>query len=635
MAHESFEDPAIAELMNELFVNIKVDREERPDIDKLYQTAHQLITQRGGGWPLTMFLTPDGELPFFGGTYFPNEERHGMPAFPELLQKVAHYFQQNPAEARKQGQALADIFPDLETPAPDEGTKLDGTPIQTARAELDTQFDQINGGFGGAPKFPQAASIERLLQHWRASASSEEPDVQALFMAALSLNRMADGGLNDHIGGGFYRYSVDASWQIPHFEKMLYDNGPLLALYAELYSASGDEYLADVANATANWLLREMRSPEGAFYASLDADTSDGEGSFYAWTPESVKEILDAETYPIFAQRFGLNGPANFEDKWHLSVRESLKDLADSSGQSELRIKTVLAAARTELFNAREPRERPGRDDKILCSWNALTIRALAISARALERKDLQQASIEALRFIRETMLENGRLFASYKDGQRQHQAYLDDYAFCLDAALQVLSLHYDPAVLQFAVQLADCLLEHFQDSERGGFFYTADDHEKLLHRARPFSDDAMPAGNAIAVRGLTRLGFLLGESRYLKAAESTLLAAWRAMTDYAQGHVSMISALDEYLQGTEIVIIRADELTGQQWANAAAHLYAPRRLIIPIASDQQNLPAAIAEKISVNGKPTAYICRGPQCSLPVTSFDALASALSDSSAND
>jgi len=335
MAHESFEDDATAAVMNEHFVNIKVDREERPDIDKIYQTAHQLLTQRAGGWPLTMFINPDDQRPFFGGTYFPNVARHGLPSFTDLITRVITFFDEQKDDVEKQGRQLVDIFGQLEPKPADDKQVLDGGPLTRAREQIAQSFDREYGGIGTAPKFPHPTTLERLLRHWRAGAHDNEPDVEALFMFSLTLTRMAEGGIYDQLGGGFCRYSVDRYWQIPHFEKMLYDNGPLLALYAQAWLATGDPLYARIANETADWMLADMQAPEGGFYSTRDADSEGEEGLYYVWTPAEVKDLLSDEQYAVFARYLGLNADANFEGKWHLTVRETQAAPADDPGATE------------------------------------------------------------------------------------------------------------------------------------------------------------------------------------------------------------------------------------------------------------------------------------------------------------
>ncbi len=628
MAHESFEDEATAALMNERFVNIKVDREERPDIDRIYQTAHQLIAQRPGGWPLTMFLTPDEQLPFFGGTYFPGEARYGMPAFRDVLTRVADYFAENPERVRDQARELADVFPRLDPAPADGGITLDRSPLDAARQRLARDFDAENGGFGAAPKFPHPTSIERLMRHWRASAGGEEPDVQALYMAALTLTRMAEGGIFDQVGGGFCRYAVDAAWHIPHFEKMLYDNGPLLALYADMARAGGDPLMRRVAVETAEWMLGELRAPEGAFWSSLDADSEGEEGRYYLWSREEFRAVVGEADFDILSRHFGIDGDPNFEGRWHLRIAKPLGEIAAETGDDEARLAELREVARAALLAARQARTRPGRDEKILTSWNALAIRGLAIASRALTRPDLAVAAKGATEFLRRSLWTDGRLLASYKDGRARFDAYLDDYALLLDALLELLQTGWDRDAIGFAIDLADRLLAHFEDRERGGFYFTADDHEKLLHRTKPLADEAMPAGNGIAARALIRLGFLLGETRYIDAAERCLRSAWEAMTEYPHGHMSLITALEEYLDPPEIVILRGPAAAVETWAVDAAKIYAPRRLLFPIPAEATDLPGHLSLRKPDGDGPVAYVCQGTRCSLPVKSWPALARLL-------
>ncbi len=620
MAHESFENERIADVMNRLFVNIKVDREERPDVDKIYQLAHQLLTQRGGGWPLTMFLDGETQKPFFGGTYFPDKPRHGMPAFDDLLEKVAAYYQEQREEVRAQGDRLVGVFKKLEPTVSPDLAELHAGPLQKARDTFAGTFDRQFGGFGSAPKFPHATTIDRLLRHWRASAAGDDPDLDALYMATLTLTRMADGGIFDHVGGGFCRYTVDRYWQIPHFEKMLYDNGPLLAMYAQAALATGDPLFAYTANATADWMLDDMLAPNGGFYSTRDADSEGEEGLYYLWTPDQVEALL-GEDYPVFAKRFGLDREANFEGKHHLTVHEPLEN--DDAHELVERAKKILLAERAK-------RVAPARDEKQLTSWNALAIRGLAIAGRTLDRPELVDAASNATDFIRKHLLTDGRLLASYKDGKARFPAYLDDHAFLLDAILELLQSRWNSAQLAFAVQLAELMLDHFEDRTRGAFYFTANDHEQLIHRPKPLADEAVPSGNGIAAFALQRLGFLLGESRYLDAAERTIRGAWQAIEEYPHGHVSLITALEEYLQHPEVIVIRGDAEETTRWRDSAARLYAPRRMVFAIDADEDVLPGALADRKAVEGETLAYRCIGTHCDLPVTRWEALAAELSE-----
>jgi len=615
MAHESFADNAIAGVMNRLFVNVKVDREERPDIDKIYQTAHQLLTQRSGGWPLTMFLDGDTQKPFFGGTYFPNEARHGMPAFPDLLERVASYYATQRDEVRAESERLVGIFKQLDPVASDETGELHAAPLQQARDSFAHSFDRDFGGFGNAPKFPHATTIERLLRHWRATANDPEPDLDALLMSTMTLTRMAEGGLFDHIGGGFYRYCVDRRWQIPHFEKMLYDNGPLLAIYAQAALASGEALFNAAANTTADWMLADMRADNGGFFSTRDADSEGKEGVYYLWTPTQLEPLL-GDDYEVFAQHFGLDGDANFEGQWHLTARQPIAD--DAAG-------TLIERARKKLLAERMTRVAPARDEKQLTSWNALAIRGLAIAGRSLQRPELTAAAAKATDFIRENLMIDGRLLASYKDGSAHLPAYLDDHSFLLDALLELLQSRWNTQHLDFAIQLADLMLEHFEDRQQGAFFFTANDHETLIHRPKTLADEAVPSGNGIAAFALQRLGFLLGESRYLQAAERTLRCAWRAINEYPHGHVSLLTALEETLTHPEIIVIRGEAAEISRWRDSAAALYAPRRMVFAIETGEHALPGALADRRAIDGETVAYKCVGTHCELPVSSWEGLA----------
>ena len=613
MAHESFEDDATAQLMNELFVNIKVDREERPDVDKIYQTAHQLLTQRGGGWPLTMFLSADDQRPFFGGTYFPNEARYGMPSFGELLQKVSSYYAEQADAVRDQGERLSEVFDRLVPDAAADDLALTPAPAEQLRQLLSKNFDYDFGGHGGAPKFPHPGTIEWLLRTWRSTANDEEPDVDALFMATLTLTRMADGGIFDHVGGGFSRYSVDRYWQIPHFEKMLYDNGALLSAYSQAFLATGETLFRETASRTADWMLADMLSPDGGFYSSRDADSEGEEGKYYVWTPDEVGALLDDEQFALVARKFGLDKDANFEGKWHLTVHEAVDD-----PQSKI------APALELLLAERETRVPPGRDDKQLTSWNALAIRGMAIAGRVLERDELIDAAESACDFIRNNLVVDGRLLASYKDGRARFPAYLDDHAFLVEAILELLQSRWSRRHLDFAITLADLMLEHFEDTESGGFFFTADDHETLMHRPKPFADDAIPSGNGIAALALQRLGHVLGEQRYMDAAEKALRSAWKAMDEYPHGHVTLITALEEYLEPPEIIVIRGDDTDIAEWRDQLAKIYAPSRVLLAIGRDENALPGLLAERKPLDGETVAYRCVGTHCELPVTSLKEL-----------
>jgi uncharacterized protein len=633
MAHESFEDEQTAAVMNEAFVNVKVDREERPDLDRIYQAAHQMLTQRGGGWPLTMFLSPRDHRPFFGGTYFPPEPKYGMPAFRELLARVAAYYSEHGTEVDRQGAALVQVLGEL-VPAPaGDGVMLTRAPLEAARAALQRDFDGRFGGFGGAPKFPHPMNVEFLLRAWRATADGGEPDLQSLYMATLTITRMAEGGLYDQLGGGFYRYSVDPYWMIPHFEKMLYDNGQLLAVTAQAAVATGEPLFRRVSAETADWMRRDMEHAAGGFYSTLDADSEGHEGKFYVWTPDEVQDLVDPVEFRVFSRRFGLDREANFEGRWHLHVFESMEQVAADAQLGVERATTVLDSARAKLLAARNQRIWPGRDDKILTAWNGLAIAGLAAASRALERADLADCAARAVDFLRAQCWRDGRLLAVHADGRSRFPAYLDDHASLAWGLLELLQARWHGPWLAWAVELAEIMLARFEDRDGGGFFFTADDHEQLMLRPKTFADDATPCGNGVAARVLCRLGFLLAEPRYLDAAERALRAAWPALEKYPQAHASLMMALDEFSAPPDIVVVRGPREDLDTWRIELDKAWDPRRCVVAIPADETGLPEALGAK-KPRERTVAYVCRGTACSAPLSSLGELVRELKASAAN-
>jgi uncharacterized protein YyaL (SSP411 family) len=621
MAHESFEDPATAELMNRLFVNIKVDREERPDLDRIYQTAHQLLARRPGGWPLTVFLTPDSHEPYFVGTYFPREPRHGLPAFKDLLVGIERAYRDQREAIREQGTALREAMAGLE---PTATAAVPGINVfDVARRELAATFDAEHGGFGHAPKFPHPTNLELLLRHYARTRAGGVPDEQALEMVRLTLERMVRGGVSDQLGGGFCRYSVDDRWMIPHFEKMLYDNGPLLSLCCDLWQLSGDALFRDGASATAGWVLAEMQSPEGGYYSSLDADSEGEEGRFYVWDRDEIARLLNPREYRTAAAVYGLDRPPNFEGRWHLHGYRTPAEVAADQDTDLAETETLLGNARAKLLAARARRIRPGRDEKVLTAWNALMIKGMARASRVLDRADLLDSAERAVDFIRETLWTEHGLLATYKDSKAHLPAYLDDHALLLDALLELLQTRWRRADLDLAITLADTLLARFQDPNQGGFYFTAHDHEPLLHRSKPLADEAMPAGNGIAAFTLQRLGHLLGEPRWLDAAAGTLRVAAASIERLPYAHASLIAALDEYLEPGEQIVIRANEPELGRWRLGTQRRFDPRRLVLAIPSTETHLPGALATMAPGDG-PLAYRCRGTHCEPPITALDEL-----------
>jgi len=593
MAHESFEDEGVAEVMNRLFVNVKVDREERPDLDQIYQSAHQMLAQRTGGWPLTMFLSPDG-TPFFGGTYFPKEARYGMPAFPELCQRVAEIWREKRAEISAQAAEVRGALGRMLPPPAAAPPALSDAAITAMIANLRANFDARFGGFGGAPKFPHPTDLELCLRRG-------ERDI-----ALTTLTRMCEGGIYDQLGGGFCRYSVDAQWAIPHFEKMLYDNGPLLGLLADAWLAAREPLYERCAAETAGWIMREMQSSEGGYFSSLDADSEGEEGRFYVWDREEVRQLLSPEEYAATAAHFGLDQPPNFENRhWHL------------------RIARPGEAAKQKLFEAREKRVRPGRDEKILVSWNALAVRGMAHAGRTFGREDWLASARRAFDFLRSRLWRDGRLRATYKDGRAHLNAYLDDYAFLIAAALELLQDRFSTADFAFACRLADTLLEQFEDPEQGGFFFTGRDHERLIHRPKPGQDQATPAGNALAASALARLAALTGEPRYARAARRTVELFYPAMLDYPAGFAAMAMALEEQLQPPATVVLRGGETALRRWQSDLAHEYLPATLVLAVPDGTPDL-SPLLDKPARPGEVNGWVCRGVTCLEPITELSTL-----------
>ncbi len=608
MAHESFEDAATAEVMNALFVNVKVDREERPDIDKVYQLAHQALARRGGGWPLTVFLSPDDLVPFYAGTYFPKAPRHGLPSFVQVLQGVRRWFDEKPGELHAQNAALARFLEEHGRDAPHAGA-LDDAPLRLALARIRSAFDPDNGGHRGAPKFPHASEMELLL--------SRDDDDGLAPMARLTLERMATRGLVDHLGGGFFRYCVDERWEIPHFEKMLYDNAQLLPLYARAARVFEAPAFGEAARECAAWLERELRAPGGGFWSSLDADSEGEEGRYYVWDAAEPRALLDPAEHEVAALLYGLAREPNFEGHgWHLVVDQPLEAVARELGLASSEARQLLDTARAKLFAARWRRVRPGLDDKILTAWNALAIGGAARAALQLAERPLLHEGERALDFLHGHAWRGGHLHACHAGGTAKFPGYLDDHAFLLDALLAMLRVRWNRRDLDWAIDLADTLLLRFEDRDTGGFFFTAHDAEALPQRPKPWMDESLPSGNGVAARALLQLGHLLGEPRYLDAAERTLRAAWPTLLELPHACCTLLLALDEYLRPRTHVVLRAGEDESPRWQRALARL-GDRIDAYVIPEGAANLPGVLAARPHVDGG-VAYACSGQECLAPI-----------------
>jgi len=595
-----------------------VDREERPDLDQVYQTAHHLMARGAGGWPLTMFLSPDG-TPFFGGTYFPKTARYGLPGFAELLPRVAQIWRDKRAEIREQNEQVRSAFSHVDPASGAPPQALDDAPIRSALEALRQTFDARNGGFGQAPKFPRPTDVELCLR-----AFALRGDRQALEMAERTLIAMCEGGIYDQLGGGFCRYSVDAHWTIPHFEKMLYDNGQLLTVLVDGWLATGNPLYPRCVDETAGWLMREMQSAEGGYYSSLDADSEHEEGKFYVWSREEAESVLDPAEWRMAAPYWGLDRPANFEGRhWHLHVTRTLEGAASVAGITASEARALLASARAKLFAARERRVRPGRDEKILVSWNALVILGMARAGRVFDRPDWIASARRALDHVRSRMWRDGRLLATYKDGRAHLAAYLDDYAMLAAALLELLECEYKQADLDFARGLADVLLGQFEDGETGGFFFTAKDHETLLYRPKPSNDSALPSGNGVAAFALGRLAALTGDERYARAAVRTVEAFFPLMRSHPGGCGTLAQALDEVLSPASVLVLRGAAEVLADWSRQFAREFLPDTIVMAIPDGLAGLSATL-DKPRRPGPVTGWLCRGPVCLEPSNDLEAL-----------
>ncbi|HET7260601.1 MAG TPA: thioredoxin domain-containing protein [Casimicrobiaceae bacterium] len=621
MAHESFEDPEVAALMNALFVNIKVDREERPDLDQICQTAHALMTRRPGGWPLTVFMTPGG-LPFFIGTYFPKESRYGISGFRELLPKVAAAFREHGDEIASQGDALADALASLEAAAQGAVALPAGAP-DAALGELERSFDRVHGGFGGAPKFPHAAELEFCL---RAAATKRSASTREI--VATTLGRMAAGGIADQLGGGFCRYSVDAEWSIPHFEKMLYDNAALLALYADAARALPDAGLGAVARDIVGFLVRELRAVDGAFHSSLDADSEGEEGRFYVFGRDDARAAMSGTEWEAAAPHYGFDGPPNFEDRaWLPRVVVPVADVATRLRTTLPDVQTRIAGARASLFALRSTRVRPARDDKILTAWNALAIGALARASRAQDEPAWADLAIAALDRLVETAWSDGRLLATRLDGDVALNAYLDDYAFLLAALVEVMQARFRAGDLALALAVADALVDRFEDREQGGFWFTSHDHERLFHRTKPAHDNATPSGNGIAAQALIALAHLTADPRYQDVAERTVRAFAPGLAQSPGGQSSLLVALERLLHPPSTLILRGEPALTRAWQRSLERSYRPELMIVDLGDREPPARLAGVSAAAVEGA-AAWLCHGFVCRPPVTTLAAIEESL-------
>jgi uncharacterized protein YyaL (SSP411 family) len=590
MERESFEDPEIAALMNERFVCVKVDREERPDVDALYMEAVQAMTGRGG-WPLNVFITPE-QVPFYAGTYFPPQPRQGMPSWPMVLGAVADAWEAKRDEIREQGSVLAARLSGAARLKPAAGP-LDAGVLDAAVTQAREHFDAVNGGWGGAPKFPAASTIEFLLRRGETS------------MALQTLRSMASGGIFDQAGGGFARYTVDATWTVPHFEKMLYDNALLARAYLHGWQVSGDAILRRTAEETLDWVLREMTGPEGGFYSALDADSEGVEGKFYVWTVDELRDVLGPDADVALAW-FGATEQGNFEGANILESRGP-----EPAPEARERIRAALLARREE-------RVRPGLDDKRLTAWNALMISALAEAGAVLERLDYLDAARDAASFVLAELRDaDGRLLRTYNAGEAKLNAYLEDHAFLLEALLALYEATFEPRWFHAARELADALIERFADAEHGGFFQTSSDHEQLVARRKEIDDAPIPSGQSSAAFGLLRLAALTGEARYEEHGASVLLlfADLLRRSPLAFGH--LLQALDFHLApAREVALVGPDTAALERTVRAA---FRPHVVLARGDGDDAAGVPLLEGRTALGGRAAAYVCERFSCRQPVS----------------
>ncbi len=621
MEHESFENAQIAGLMNDHFVNIKVDREERPDLDHIYQAAIQMLTGQGG-WPLTAFLTPDQEV-FYGGTYFPPDDRHGRPGFPRVLQSIAEAYHQRQDDVANSVEQIRDGLKKISATETSTGA-FTSTLLENAARRLANHVDMVHGGFGTQPKFPNPTNIEYLLRFWRATGNQN-----FLNLVVLTLDKMAQGGIYDQLGGGFHRYSTDTHWLAPHFEKMLYDNAQLLPLYLSMYQITQEPFYARVARETLDYIKREMSHPEGGFYATQDADSEGEEGKFFVWKKAEVDGLLGSDAR-LFCRYYDITDTGNWEHGNNIPrLTITMQQLATLFNREVEAVTASIGNAKAVLFEAREQRIKPFRDEKILTAWNGLMISGMVQAYTVLGDEGALDIVRRTIAFLQQHMLRDGRLLRTYKDGQAKLNAYLDDYAFLTAGLLDTFEATFDHAYFELAETLTKTLVDEFWDEAQGAFFFTGNSHEALISRTKSAFDQAIPSGNAVAAKNLLRLYHLTGRDDYLQRAERVLSLYAQPMERQSFGLGAMLNALDFYLRKPyEIVLIGDPQAADTQaFLQAIRGQYMPNKIVVQL--DPQHLDThldalpllrdLLAGKTQVAGRATVYVCHDFTCSLPIT----------------
>ncbi len=626
MERESFEDEAIAAVMNKYFVNIKVDREERPDLDDIYMLAVQAMTG-SGGWPMSVFLTPDLE-PFFGGTYFPPEERWGRRGWPEIVEYFGKLWKTDRDRILAQGKRLAQHIRREGRAKAVGGAPPDA--LARAHGVLAQDFDSTWGGFGGAPKFPHTTDLRVVLRHWGAGG-----DPAALSLVTTTLDRMAAGGVYDQLGGGFHRYSTDEKWLIPHFEKMLYDNALLVPVYLEAHLATGNEDYARVARECCEWALREMSTPEGGFASTQDADSEGVEGKFFAWTRDELLEVLGAERGAWAAAWWGVTAEGNFEDdKSALWRHDPPEAVAEELRVDVAELQAAMREARIELFAHRDRRVHPGTDDKVLASWNGLMVSALAQAYQVLGDERYLDSGRRAADYVLTGMRqEDGRLFATARHGRAHLNAYLDDYAFMIQGLIDLYESDFDPRWLREALRLNEVLKERFLDGEHGGYYTTGKDHEKLLARLKMPRDGALPSGNGVQALNLLRLAELSGEAEISKAAERTIRSVGGLIEQHPGGFGQMLLAIDFLAAGPREIVIAGEAAhpAVRRMLAVVRGRYLPQRVVALACSNADpELVPLLRERAPSKTGARAYVCRNFACKQPVDTAEELARQLDE-----
>ena len=605
MAHESFEDDATAEIMNKNFINIKLDKEERPDLDKIYQMSQTIITGKTGGWPLTVFMTPK-KFPFFAGTYFPNTERHGLPSFKDILTRVNDFYIDQKKDIELQNVQIKNIFNNLNKSKESKNIINDDL-IEKVKNELLNSIDKVHGGFGSAPKFPHINNLEFLIK------TSKHQDDGILDAINLTLSRMCCSGIFDHLKGGFFRYSVDELWMIPHFEKMLYDNGPMISILANAFKKTGNKMYLNKLSQTCDWILSEMQSNDGGYYSTIDADSEGIEGKFYVWSDNDLKNILNKEEIDVFKKMFVVYDRPNFDGKYHLHVTKT----NESYYLENIEIANKICQ---KLLQERDKRVRPGTDKKVLVSWNALVIEGMINAFKVTENTDYLVSAKKSFDFIKNNMWKGGNLYACYHD-KACFNAYLDDYAFLSRACLEILKVEWNDSNFEFLIKITDILIKDFQDIKNGGFYFTSDNHEELIYRPKSYMDESLPSGNSITIGVLMELYELTGDTKYFDAVENAIKSAHDSLNRSSSSHSSLLLAAPKTDNSKRLIIIRCEENDLKYNQNQINKLQNLNDNIYFIPNNINLIANGLSDK-KPKGNFRAYICQNNICLEPISSIE-------------